>query len=160
MSKVNKIRVYDMDGTIVCSMHRYRTVVKEDGSEAIDLQYWRENEYRALEDKLLPMSEQYKKDISDPSVFTVIATARVLNEPDLLFIRDTLGEPDYIISRPSGFTGSGAKMKLSGLRKLLNLKQFSGIKDIIFYEDNVNYLKTVCDALGIVGVYVPSKQGH
>ena len=149
-----------MDGTIVCSMHRYRTIIDEDGKEKIDLQFWRENEYRAFEDKLLPMSEQYKRDIVDPSVFTVIATARVLNEPDLLFIRDTLGEPDYIISRPSGFTGSGAKMKLSGLRKLLNLKQFSGIKDIIFYEDNVSYLKTVCDNLGIIGVYVPSKQGH
>lgn len=160
MSKINKIRVYDMDGTIVCSMHRYRTIIDETGKEKIDLQFWRENEYRALEDKLLPMSEQYKEDISDPSVFTVIATARVLNEPDLLFIRDTLGEPDYIISRPSGFNGSGAKMKLSGLRKLLNLKQFAGIKDIIFYEDNVSYLKTVCDALGIVGVYVPSKQGQ
>jgi hypothetical protein len=159
MSKISKIRVYDMDGTIVCSMHRYRTKI-EDGKEKIDLEYWRENEFRALEDKLLPMAEQYKRDILDPSVFTVIATARVLNEPDLTFIRDTLGEPDYIISRPSGFTGSGAKMKLSGLRKLLNLKQFHGITDIIFYEDNVSYLKTVCDALGIMGVYIPSKQGH
>jgi hypothetical protein len=159
LNMIDKIRVYDMDGTIVCSMHRYRTKIDDNG-ERIDLEYWRENEHKALYDSLLPLAEQYKADLENPSVFTVIATARVLRDADMQFIKGTLGEPDYIISRPQEFNGSGAKMKLAGLRKLLNLKQFSKIKDIIFYEDNVNYLKTVCDNLGIMGVYIPSRQGH
>ena len=48
---IKRVRIYDMDGTIVCSMHRYRTVI-DDRGERIDLEYWRENEYRALDDSL------------------------------------------------------------------------------------------------------------
>ena len=33
-----------MDGTIVCSLHRYRTKV-DNGRELIDLQFWRENQH-------------------------------------------------------------------------------------------------------------------
>ena len=54
---MKRIAIYDMDGTIVCSMHRYRTIV-DNGCERIDLDYWRANEYRALEDSLLPLAEQ------------------------------------------------------------------------------------------------------
>jgi hypothetical protein len=155
---IKRIRIYDMDGTIVCSLHRYRTVIDERG-ERIDLDYWRENEYRALDDSLLPLAEQYRADLDDPETYTIIATARVLGEPDREFIRDTLGEPDYIVSRKQGDTQSGKTLKIGGLAKFFNLVNFQ-TDDVVFYEDNAEYLKAVCDRFGIRGVYIPSKQGH
>lgn len=155
---IKRIRIYDMDGTIVCSLHRYRTIIDERG-ERIDLDYWRENEYRALDDSLLPLAEQYRADLADPECYVIIATARVLGEPDMLFIRETLGEPDYIVSRKQGDTQSGRTLKIGGLAKFFNLVNFK-TQDVIFYEDNVDYLKAVCDRFGIRGVYIPSKQGH
>lgn len=155
---IKRIRIYDMDGTIVCSLHRYRTII-DDRGERIDLDYWRENEYRALDDSLLPLAEQYRADLADPECYVIIATARVLGEPDREFIRDTLGEPDYIVSRKSGDTQSGRTLKIGGLAKFFNLVNFK-TDDVVFYEDNVDYLKAVCDRFGIRGVYIPSKQGH
>jgi len=154
---MKRIAIYDMDGTIVCSLHRYKTI-----DNKIDLQYWRENEHRAMDDSLLPLAEQYKKDLADNDCFVIIATARILREPDMLFIDTVLGKPDYIISRKENDSRSGALLKVLGLNKLFSLKQFSKIKSdmIIFYEDNVSYLKAVCDRFNCTGVYIPSKQGH
>ena len=42
---------------------------------------------------------QYKSDLNDENCYVIIATARVLRAADNTFIRDILGEPDYIISR-------------------------------------------------------------
>jgi len=154
---MKRIAIYDMDGTIVCSLHRYKTI-----DNKIDLQYWRENEYRAMDDTLLPLAEQYKKDLADTDCFVIIATARILRDPDTVFINTILGKPDYIISRKDNDSRSGALLKVLGLNKLFSLKQFSKIKSdmIIFYEDNISYLKAVCDKFNCTGVYIPSKQGH
>ena len=161
MAKIKRVSIYDMDGTIVCSLHRYRTIVGDSG-ERIDLGYWRENEYRAMEDSLLPLAENYKADLKDESCFVIIATARVLRDADNKFITEVLGDPDYIISRVDGDTTSGGTLKCAGLAKLFNVAPFNMFKDaeFTFYEDNVDYLKAVCDRFNISGVYVPSKQGH
>ncbi len=154
---MKRIAIYDMDGTIVCSLHRYKTI-----DNKIDLAYWRDNEYRAMDDSLLPLSAQYQKDLQDNDCYVIIATARILHKPDMLFIETVLGKPDYIISRKENDSRSGALLKVLGLNKLFSLKQFSKIKSdmIIFYEDNVSYLKAVCDKFNCTGVYIPSKQGH
>ena len=154
---MKRIAIYDMDGTIVCSLHRYKTM-----NDKIDLQYQRENEHRASDDSLLPLAEQYRTDLADNDCFVIIATARILNEPDLQFIDTKLGKPDYIISRGKNDSRSGALLKVLGLKKLFCLKQFAKIGSdmIVFYEDNVSYLKAVCDKFNCRGVYIPSKQGH
>ena len=156
---INRIAIYDMDGTIVCSMHRYRTIIDANG-ERIDLNYWRENEYRAIDDSLLPLAENYKRDLADINCFTVIATARVLRSPDFAFIAEKLGNPDFIVSRPDGETISGGTLKINGLRKVFEMLPNVNRADCVFYEDNVSYLKAVCDYFNIRGVYIPSKQGH
>lgn len=158
MAKITKLAIYDMDGTIVDSSHRYRTIVDESG-ERIDLDHWRQNEHRALDDGLLPLAEQYKKDLADPHAFVIIATARVMNAPDWEFVYKNLGMPDYFISRKPGDTQSGKTLKIGGLAKFFNLKNFQDA-EAVFYEDNVQYLKAVCDRFNIRGVYIPSKQGH
>jgi len=153
---MKRIAIYDMDGTIVCSLHRYRTI-----DNKIDLAYWRDNEHLAMNDSLLPLAEQYKKDLENNDVYVIIATARILNKPDYLFINTILGKPDFIISRKNNDNRSGGLLKILGLNKLFSLKQFKAVKHTaIFYEDNTSYLKAVCDHFNITGVYIPSKQGH
>lgn len=159
MAQIKRVSIYDMDGTIVCSLHRYRTYTCPAGIEKIDLQYWRDNQHRAYDDSLLPMAEQYKRDLQCPDTYVVIATARVLGQPDREFIRDILGQPDHIISRAAEDTRSGGLLKILGLTKFFNLKNFKNA-EFTFYEDNATYLKTVCDHFNIRGVYIPSKQGH
>lgn len=159
MARINKIAIYDMDGTIVNSLHRYRTVVDSNNIEKIDLEYWRANECRAMEDTLLPLASQYQKDIQDENTYVIIATARVLRDADMQYIQEVLGMPDYIVSRGENDTRSGRELKIKGLQKFFNLRQFK-IAMAVFYEDNIEYLKAVCDHFNITGVYVPSKQGH
>ena len=158
MAKITRIAIYDMDGTIVDSSHRYRTIAGDNG-ERIDLGYWVENQHRVMDDTLLPLFEQYRADLSDENCYVIIATARVMNEPDWQFVTEILGEPDYFISRKAGDTQSGKTLKISGLAKFFNLKNFQNA-DAVFYEDNMEYLKAVCDRFGIRGVYIPSVQGH
>lgn len=153
---IKRVSIYDMDGTIVCSLHRYRTMPC---GTKIDLEYWRANEHRAYDDSLLPLAKQYQADLIDPDCYVIIATARVLGNADMAFIRDKLGMPNYIISRKAGDNVSGSILKIKGLQKLFNLIQFRNATKV-FYEDNTSYLKAVCDKFNITGVYIPSKQGH
>ena len=156
---IKKLAIYDMDGTIVDSSHRYRTIIGPDNIERIDLDYWRENEYRAMQDGLLPMAEQYKQDLKCDNTYVIIATARVMGDADWQFVNDILGKPDYFISRKKGDSQSGKTLKINGLQKFFNLKPFRAA-DAVFYEDNISYLKAVCDHFNIRGVYIPSVQGH
>lgn len=155
----SRVAIYDMDGTIVDSSHRYRTVTGTDNITRIDLQYWRDNEYRAMQDGLLPLADQYMHDNASSEVYTIIATARVMHAPDWQFVDQVLGKPNYFISRTDGDIRSGAKLKILGLQKFFNLKPFR-TADAVFYEDNVAYLKAVCDHFKIRGIYIPSVQGH
>lgn len=155
---IKKVSIYDMDGTIVCSLHRYRTIEK-DGKEMIDLPFWRENSFKAMDDSLLPLASQYRADLADKETYVIIATARVMGEADYKFVNEVLGKPDYLISRKENDNTSGGLLKIRGLQKFFNLKNFQNA-EFTFYEDNVQYLKAVCDFFNIRGVYVPSKQGH
>ena len=150
---IKKIRIYDMDGTIVCSLHRYKTI-----DNKIDLQYWKDNENLCYDDSLLPLANQYKRDLLCDNTLVIIATARVIHRADFNYIRNVLGMPDYIISRPIDSNESGGLLKINGLKSILS--EYNNINDIIFYEDNTSYLKAVCDYFNIQGVYIPSKQGH
>lgn len=156
---IKHLAIYDMDGTIVDSSHRYRTIIGEDNIERIDLPYWRANEYKAMEDGLLPLAEQYRQDLKREDTYVIIATARIIQGPDMQFITEILGKPDYLISRGINDNRSGKDLKIKGLQKFFNLKNFKPAQ-AVFYEDNIQYLKAVCDHFNIRGVYVPSVQGH
>jgi hypothetical protein len=151
---IKEVKIYDMDGTIVCSLHRYNVIEGK-----IDLKYWMDNAHKAYDDSLLPLAKQYQEDLKNPDVYVIIATARVLGTEDIRFIEDKLGKPDYMISRKAGDSISGGLLKIRGLQKFFNLKNFKNAA-FTFYEDNTTYLKTVCDKFNIRGVYIPSKQGH
>ncbi len=159
MNSIKRVSIYDMDGTIVDSSHRYRTLPDDKGGVKIDLDYWRANQHKAMLDSLLPMASQYQADLLDPHCYVIIATARVMNDPDWQFVNEVLGKPNYFISRNEGDSQSGKTLKIKGLARFFNLLQFRGAT-FTFYEDNVDYLKAVCDHYQIAGVYVPSGQGH
>ncbi len=157
---IKKIAIFDMDGVLVDSSWRYR-VSKNDASK-IDLDFWRKNEKGAYFDELLPMAAEYQKMLTDPEIFVIIATARTMNSASWAFIDNKLGKPNAIIYRKDNDNRGGAEMKINGLKKLFSLKQFRNVEkhNIIMYEDNAKYLKSICDFFGIRGVYIPSKQGH
>ena len=144
--------VFDMDGVLCDSMHRYRTI-QENGIERIDLPYWRENERLACRDSLLPaFYSDYLPAIDNPDCIVIIATARVINKPDNYFIHHHIPSPNFLISRENGSTVSGGKLKVNGLKRIFNLQQFKGIdlaQSMTVFEDNVAYLKAICDALKI-----------
>ena len=152
-----QIQIYDMDGTLVCSMHRFKTTAEG----KIDLPHWIENctPEMIAKDSLLPLATQYKAHLRNPDIYVIIATARVMEKPDYDFVKNVLGQPDKIVSRNGrGDTRKGATMKIAGLRFLNNLKQFSKVKKF-FYEDNIDYLFPVARALNATPIFVKSEQG-
>jgi len=156
---IKHFAIYGLDGTLVDSSHRYRTVTDTAGITRIDLPYWRGNEHRAGDDSLLPLAAQYRRDLLDEYTYVIIATARTMNGPGWRFVDQVLGKPDYLISRRAGDDRSGGLLKVLGLQKFFNLKNFRDA-EAVFYEDNAQYLRTVCDHFRIRGVYIPSVQGH
>ena len=154
---IKEIHVYDMDGCIVDSSHRYRTMPC---GERIDLQYWLDNEYRAMEDTLLPLAKQFQAQLDNPEIYVIIATARVLNAPDWEFIKTVLGMPNKVISRRDrNDWRSGFELKARPLKSLFSLQQFKNAKKW-FYEDNVDYLYPVAKHCQMTPIYIPSGQGH
>ncbi len=91
---MKRVAIYDLDGTIVCSLHRYRTI-----NGKADLEHWRENQHLCWKDTLLPLAQRYKEDVKDPSCIVIIATSRILTHLDHEFIARELGVPDHIVSR-------------------------------------------------------------
>ena len=151
---MKRIHVYDLDGVLVDSSHRYQN--KPDGS--IDLDHWIANRHRVRDDKLLPLARQYKKDCANPLVYVIICTAREYAHADVEFIADCLGMPDKLIMRPVGNQEHDATLKRRELSRLFNLRQFQNrIKK--FWDDNAKNVDAVA-SLGVKCFHVKSKQGH
>lgn len=162
---IKTIQIWDFDGTICDSSHRYRTQICEDGVERIDLQYWIDNECRTIEDRPIPETlARFKEACNDPEIFAVIATARIWCEQSQKWAEMYGIEPNAIYARRDrSDTRGGAALKIQAIKKLLNLKQFEKVDKIQVFEDNVSYLKAICDAFkdrNSEGFYFPSNQGH
>jgi len=157
---IKEIHIYDLDGTVIDSTHRYRTITKPDGSLAIDFPFWRANRHTAMNDRLLPLAKQYQEQLKDPSIFVIAATARNMVQEEKNHIATVLGWPQFMISSPDGDMQSGASLKIKGLNKILNLKQFKKIDKRFFYEDNADYLEAVSKAHKLTPIFIPSKQGY
>lgn len=144
---IKKIHVYDLDGVLIDSSHRYRNL--PNGS--IDLDYWMQNRTpeKIKQDKLLPLAKKFSRDAIDPEIYTVICTARLISVPDLQYIIGNLGSPSKLIMRPENDTSPDAKLKNRELSRLFNLRQFWYLPKF-FWEDNqkniaaVSHLFTRC----------------
>lgn len=160
---ITEINVFDCDGILLDSSHRYKTQTRDDGATVIDLAHWVENEYKAYHDSPLPTaSREYASSLANPNAYTIIATAAIVCDNRIKCLRDKIGLPNYIIGRKNRQdTRGGADLKIAGLRKLLALKQFDTARhNMTMYEDNLSYLAKICKAFNCRGVYIPSVQGH
>jgi hypothetical protein len=158
---IKKIHIYDIDGTLISSSHRYKTA--ECGNR-IDLSHWRkhDNANHIYKDSALPHMAQYKQDLLNPEIYVILATARACTPGDAnyKYIARRMGNPNKFVHRQGiEDTRGGAELKISAIKPLLNLRQFKGAA-VHIWEDNKDYLaEMVCHLKGI-GHYVPSTQGH
>jgi hypothetical protein len=161
MDNIKQIHIYDIDGTVVDSLHRYRTIVKPCGGLAIDFPFWVINRVLASNDKLLPLAKQYQNQRRNPEIFVVAATARCMIHTETAHIANVLGWPDYMISRKHGDERSGSVLKIEGLHKMFAaFPELQNVKKRFFYEDNQDYLTAVSESHNLTGIFVPSKQGY
>ena len=157
---IKQIHIFDADGTIINSTHRYRTI----NNKRIDLVYWRKHDTREFieKDSLLPHSAQYEISMQNPEVYVIIATARAChkNDANYEFICRHLGFPDKFVHRQGeNDARGGAELKIDAIKPLLNLKQFKNAV-VHIWEDNRKYLDDLCKAFDGIGHFVPSSQGH
>lgn len=140
--KVNpKIRIYDLDGTIIDSSHR----AKYDDNGILDLDHWRENNTKEniFKDDLLPMYWQLVSDYKAGDII-ILCTARELNKWDWEYIHSMGIYYDYVKSRPIGETVSDWKLKRDLLNPFFNLKPFQKLAKY-FYDDNELNLAQLSD---------------
>lgn len=159
-----KLAIYDLDGTVIDSSHRYRT---DETGQNIDLQFWMENctPEMIAKDSLLPHSKQFFNDLDCLDTMVVIATARTMtaNDANFDYITENLGIPNYIIHRKEGDTRKGQDMKTAKIMK--NLKDVSKFESITIYEDNQDYLQGMTEFFdyhnnSVYPIFVQSNQGH
>lgn len=150
------LRIYDLDGTLLSSEHRYK--LKANGK--IDLQHWRQNSTKSQirKDSLLPLASQYRAHIKSRNDFVALGTARIVCSTTKQMIRETLGQPDFILGRESeSDTRSGVFFK-EQIIPIFNAYRFSSIH---LYEDNLEYIaqmKAIHPC--VICHYIPSKQGY
>lgn len=140
IEKFKTIHVFDLDGVLVDTAHRYRN--KPDGT--IDLVYWLENRTaeKIAQDTLLPHAENYFKSNADPEIYTIICTSRIYNILDIEFIVGYLGAPNKLIMRPENELGGDAVLKLRQLQRIFNLRQFKNLPAFL-WEDNPKNISTL-----------------
>ena len=152
---IKKISIWDLDGTVICSAHRYRNLPC---GTTIDLDYWIKNSVpeKIKLDKLLPLATMMQANIADPECYTVVCTARVCQQADYDYVHDNIGQVNKFISRPFGNRENDAKLKIRQLRWLTTLKQFASIPKTMF-EDNPHNVRDIGKALNINMVQVINK---
>jgi len=154
---IRQIHVFDLDGVLVDSSHRYRN--KSDGT--LDIEYWLKNRTpeKIAQDKLLPTSRQYVSSLVNDDIYTIICTSRTDSGHDRNFIEDRLGYPDLLLMRCSNPIdySPDTVLKRRALQRILNLKQFQNIPCTL-WEDNLKNIEALRD-LFTHCIYIISKQG-
>jgi phosphoglycolate phosphatase-like HAD superfamily hydrolase len=148
-----RIHVYDLDGVLVDTSHRYRN--KPDGT--IDLEYWFDNHSAEMvaRDKRLPLAKQYLADCLNPEIYTIVCTARMYHTIDIEYIVGRLGAPDKLIMRDEKNRNTPDNvLKLRQLQRLFNLKQFANLPRRL-WEDNQRNIATLAEIFTDT-FYVPS----
>lgn len=155
---IKRLHIFDFDGTLVDSSHRYRTMPC---GTRIDLQHWIDNECHTMGDSLLPLVARFRELVASSEDYVIIATARIWCELSAAFAEKHDLIPNTVYARRDRKdTRGGAALKITAVKRLLNLKQFSAVENIHVYEDNHDYLNSMCAALNAHGHFFPSNQGH
>jgi len=141
-------KIWDLDGTVIDSSHRYSTLENGD----IDLPKWiadntRENIER---DSLLPLARLMRSNYQQGDI-VIICTARVLGVWDHVFLADHGIKAHFILSRALGDNRGDAEMKRSKLLALfsdLKVPFARWTRNATFYDDNMGVL-AMAEKMGI-----------
>ena len=133
-------KIWDLDGTVIDSSHRYSTLANGD----IDLPRWiadntRENIER---DSLLPLARLMRSNYRQGDT-VIICTARVLGVYDHCFLADHGIKAQFILSRALGDNRGDAEMKRAKLFALfadLSIPFARWTRNATFYDDNQGVL--------------------
>ena len=145
---MNRFKIWDLDGTVIDSSHRYSTLANGD----IDLPRWIADNTRANieQDKLLPLAELMKSNYRQGDI-VIICTARVLGVWDHVYLADKGIKANFILSRAIGDNRGDAEMKRQKLLALfadLKIPFARWTRNATFYDDNQGVLN-MAEKLGI-----------
>ena len=141
-------KIWDLDGTVIDSTHRYSTLANGD----IDLPRWIADNTRANieKDTLLPLSRLMKSNYRQGDI-VIINTARVLGVWDHCFLAENGIKAHFILSRAIGDNRGDAEMKRQKLLALfadLKIPFSRWSKSAWLYDDNQGVLN-MAEKLGI-----------
>ena len=149
-----KLAIFDFDGVLVDSSHRYKLDAK---TGRIDLEHWRKNSTpeQIRKDKFLPLVLHYQALLRNPAYIVAIGTARVVCKTTMETIAK-IGKPDILNGRDTPENPrSGALYKMD----ILNL--VPDAETVEFYDDNPEYLETMKQARPDVKTFwIKSEQGY
>ena len=148
---IKNISIFDLDGTVIDSSHRQ--MVKPDGT--LDLEKWFEmaTPEMIFQDKVLPLAQQIRKR-QKAGDFTIICTARNMQDADLEFLAAEGVLADKLISRPAGNMEPDGVLKAKQLNSFLSLKQFQKASKVMF--DDAASVRSSLRKIGIA-VIDPAK---
>ncbi len=133
-------KIWDLDGTVIDSSHRYSTLANGD----IDLPRWIADNTRANieQDTLLPLARLMKSNYRMGDI-VIICTARVLGIWDHVYLADHGIKAQFILSRAIGDNRGDAEMKRAKLFALfadLSIPFARWTRNATFYDDNLGVL--------------------
>ena len=145
---MNTYKIWDLDGTIIDSSHRYSTLANGD----IDLPKWIADNTRANieQDQLLPLARLMRSNYRMGDI-VIICTARVLGVWDKVFLAKHGIKAQFILSRELGDNRGDAEMKRAKLFALfssLNISFANWTRNATIYDDNQGVLN-MAEKLGI-----------
>ena len=143
-----KYKIWDLDGTVIDSSHRYSTLPNGD----IDLPLWIADNTRdnIAKDQLLPLARLMRSNYRQGDI-VIICTARVLGVWDHVFLADHGIKAHFILSRALGDNRGDAEMKRQKLLALfadLKVPFARWTRNATFYDDNLGVLD-MAEKLGI-----------
>ena len=137
---MNTFKIWDLDGTVIDSSHRYSTLENGD----IDLPKWIANNTRENieRDSLLPLARLMQSNHRQGDI-VIICTARVLGVWDHCFLADHGIKAQFILSRAIGDNRGDAEMKRAKLLALfadLKIPFARWTRNATIYDDNLSVL--------------------
>ena len=140
--------IFDIDGTIVCSKHRYTALENGD----IDLPAWIRDNSRenCAKDTLLHTVKTLRND-HRAGCTIILCTARVLSDWDYEFFMENDIPYHVMLDRPNGCTMGDADLKEFQLRLYAHQNGLSWAKfceTSQFFEDN----QSVLDRMDTIGI--------
>ena len=141
-------KIWDLDGTVIDSSHRYSTLANGD----IDLPRWIADNTKANieRDSLLPLARLMQSNYRQGDI-VIINTARVLGIHDHCFLADHGIKANFILSRAIGDNRGDAEMKRAKLIALfadLKIPFARWTRNATFYDDNQGVLD-MAEKIGI-----------